>query len=156
MSSRLDPFFRVVFDQLNKQGSSYRSVCCYLLSQGVTISPQALRSWHLRRSAKIAARALQTMAPVRAPAPGAAPASDSLDGTLLLREKTVAAPVIHASQSQSAGHVSLRAQIAEEERRLVLQTTHQNFFPVRRKPITDSSEPPISTSATAQTQKGNP
>ena len=156
MSSRLDPFFRVVFDQLNSQGLSYRFVCASLLEEGVTISPQALRSWHLRRGRKIAARSLQTMAPVRAPAPGVTPASAPIDGIVQKQEQARAAPVIHVSHSLSAGLTPLLAQIEEEERRLVLQTTHQNFFPVRRKPIIDSSEPPSSTTATPQTQKGNP
>lgn len=156
MTSRLDPFFHLVFDQLNSQGSSYQSVCASLLEEGVTISPQALRSWHLRRGRKIAARSLQTQAPVTAPAPGAAPACASLDRTVAMREQVLAAPVTQAKPAiTSAGLTPLLAQIEEEERRLVLQTTHQNFFPVRRKPIIDSSEPPSSTTATPQTQKGN-
>lgn len=156
MSSRLDPFFRIVFDQLNVQGMSYRSVCAFLLAEGVSISPQALRSWHLRRSRKIAARSLQIMAPVPAPAPGAAPASAPIESMVQIREQARAAPVAHASHSLSAGLASLQAQIAEEERRLLIQTTGQNFFPVRRKPTAGSSEPPISTTANAKTQKGIP
>lgn len=57
MASKVDPFFALVFEQLNGRGQSYRSVCEVLLDQGVEISPQALRSWHLRRSRKIAERA---------------------------------------------------------------------------------------------------
>lgn len=155
MTSRLDPFFHLVFDQLNSQGSSYRSVCASLLEEGVTISPQALRSWHLRRSRKIAARSLQTLAPVTAPAPGAAPASAPIESMVQIREQARAAPVAHASHAiTSAGHASLREQIEEEERRLVLQTTHQNFFPVRRKQLTNSIEQRLSTIANGQTEKG--
>ena len=46
----------MLFDQLNLKGLSYQTVCQMLLKQGVKISPQALRSWHLRRSRKIAHR----------------------------------------------------------------------------------------------------
>lgn len=58
MTSKLDPLFEQVFEQLNDRGLSYRSVCDQLLlHQGLKISPQALRSWHLRRSRKISERA---------------------------------------------------------------------------------------------------
>lgn len=155
MTSRLDPFFHLVFEQLNAQGLSYRSVCASLRLEGVTISPQALRSWHLRRSRKIATRSLQTMAPVRAPVSSVTPASAPIDGIVQKQEQARAAPVIHVSHSLSAGLTPLLAQIEEEEQRLLFQITHQNFFPVRRTLIIDSSEPPSSTTATPQTQKGN-
>lgn len=156
MTSRLDPFFSSVFQQLNEQGLSYRTVCGYLLIQeGVSISPQALRSWHLRRGRKIAARSQQAMGPVLAPAPGSTPARASLDRTVRMRGQAMAAPVAQTSHMLSAGHAPLLAQIEEEERRLFFQTTGQNSFPVRRRPVTDSSEQRISTTPNGQTQKGN-
>lgn len=56
MASKIDPFRAEVFEQLHGYGLSYRSVCGYLLDKGVEVSPQALRSWHLRRSRKISSR----------------------------------------------------------------------------------------------------
>jgi len=56
MSSKIDPHFAHVFEQLNGRGLSYRAVCTQLLGMGVEISHQALRSWHLRRSRKITVR----------------------------------------------------------------------------------------------------
>ena len=57
MSSKLDPFFSKLFELLNEQGLSYQATCNYLAIQGVTISPQALRSWYLRRNRKLMLRA---------------------------------------------------------------------------------------------------
>ncbi len=76
MASKLDPFHDELFDQLNNRGMSYRSVCNILLGMGVEISAQSLRSWHVRRSRKIAARSgvspsvmnRSTIAPVDLPA----------------------------------------------------------------------------------------
>lgn len=56
MASKIDPFHTEVFEQLNAFGLSYRSVCGFLLDKGVEVSPQALRTWHLRRSKKIRSR----------------------------------------------------------------------------------------------------
>lgn len=56
MSSKLDPFFDDVFKLLTYQGLSYRTVCKSLLGLGVEISPQALRSWYVRRTQKISLR----------------------------------------------------------------------------------------------------
>lgn len=56
MASKLDPYTYELFEQLNNRGLSYRSVCNNLLGMGVEISAQSLRSWHVRRSRKIAAR----------------------------------------------------------------------------------------------------
>lgn len=56
MASKIDPFRAEVFEQLNAFGLSYRSVCGFLLDKGVEVSPQALRTWHLRRSRKINSR----------------------------------------------------------------------------------------------------
>jgi hypothetical protein len=56
MASKIDPFRAEVFEQLNAFGLSYRSVCRFLLDKGVEVSPQALRTWHLRRSKKIRSR----------------------------------------------------------------------------------------------------
>lgn len=157
MSSRLDPFFRVVFDQLNSQGLSYRFVCASLLEEGVTISPQALRSWHLRRGRKIAARSQQAIAPALRAGSTTAAGSVVLEIKLPIREQTMAAPAGHASHaSLCEGRAPLQAQIEDEERRLLLQSAGQNCFPVRRKQVTDSSEQRISTPASWQTLKGNP
>lgn len=57
MSSKLDPFFSKIFELLNEQGLSYQSTCSFLEIQGVKISPQALRSWYLRRNRKLMVRA---------------------------------------------------------------------------------------------------
>lgn len=56
MSSKIDPFSSLVFQELNERGMSYRAVCTLLLSKGVEVSHQALRSWYMRRSQKIKKR----------------------------------------------------------------------------------------------------
>ena len=56
MSSKIDPFSSLVFQELNERGMSYRAVCTLLLSNGVEVSHQALRSWYMRRSQKIKKR----------------------------------------------------------------------------------------------------
>lgn len=56
MSSKIDPFSSLVFQELNERGMSYRAVCTLLLSNGVEVSHQALRSWYVRRSQKIKKR----------------------------------------------------------------------------------------------------
>lgn len=131
MASRLDPFFATLFEQLNGQGLSYRTVCNQLLDKGIEISPQALRSWHLRRARKIASRAQQRMhagscqeqviaaAPVQRPA---AIAMQSLATAAMAADRKIAKP----SQLQS--------QIEAEERQLLTQQiSGQTRYPVRRK-----------------------
>lgn len=155
MTSRLDPFFSSLFEQLNQQGLSYRTVCGLLLSQGVSISPQALRSWHLRRSRKIAARSQQAIAPALRAGSTTAAGSVVLESKLPIREQTMAAPAGHASHaSLSEGRAPLQAQIEDEERLLLLELAGQNFFPVRRKQLTNSIEQRLSTIANGQTEKG--
>ena len=56
MSSRLDPYFKQIFEMLNKQGYSYHAVCEQLKFFGVNISRQALWSWHTRRTNKLLER----------------------------------------------------------------------------------------------------
>lgn len=155
MTSRLDPFFSSLFQQLNQHGLSYQAVCNDLLSRGVSISPQALRSWHLRRSAKIAERSQKSIAPGARPAATMAPADIAPHDLPGRQQQTLESSAGHLKgDSQSAGFAPLQAQIEEEERRLFLQAAGPNFFPVRRKLGTDSSEQRISTTANWQTKKG--
>lgn len=143
MSSILDPFFTELFERLNQQGLSYRAVCKYLKSIGVGISPQALRSWHVRRSQKLMARA-QTL-PL-------SHISQSVSALTIARHKKT-----NGNQSQSKGlnlpstlmlapvpitHGCglLQAQIAEEERKLaLLGNVREDRFLVRRKNATKAN-----------------
>lgn len=59
MASILDKHITVVMNQLNNAGASYRSVCDLLRQDyALQISRQALRSWHLRKIAKIKSRSM--------------------------------------------------------------------------------------------------
>lgn len=59
MASRLDPHTLLIFDLLNRQGRSFRSVCNTLQQHGVVIKPQSLQSWYQRRKRKILLRSKQ-------------------------------------------------------------------------------------------------
>lgn len=133
MASRLDPFLQVLFDQLNHQGQSYRTVAENLLRMGVEISPQSLRSWHVRKMHKIAQRAVSQTAPLAR----ALPVPSTPTPT---RQVPAAASPLRATPLRPTDgnlvHRSLRAQIAEEEKLLAARPFFQTSsgFPVRRKP----------------------
>ncbi|MDR3453022.1 MAG: hypothetical protein P4L96_09485 [Rhodoferax sp.] len=130
MASRLDPFLQVLFDQLNGQGQSYRTVAANLLLMGVEISPQSLRSWHVRKMRKISHRSAS-------PAPLVATRSSA--PSIPTRQVSAAAsPPKTAPVCPTDGnlvHRSLRAQIAEEEKLLAARPFFQtsSVFPVPRK-----------------------
>lgn len=130
MTSRLDPFRQVLFDQLNTQGQSYRTVAANLLLMGVEISPQSLRSWHIRKMRKIS---LRSASPAPSVATGAAAPS------VPTRQVPPAASRLNAVHPLQTGgkavHPSLRAQIAEEEKLLAARPFFQtsSSFPVPRK-----------------------
>lgn len=153
MTSRLDPFFNSLFDQLNREGLSYRTVCKYLLSDGVKISPQALRSWHVRRGQKIAKRTMQ-LEPVAELLGTSKPTERDLMLDAIHKEATspLTAPVIDAALTSELR--PLRAQIEEEERNLsALRIESQTRYPVRRKFVTNSNVPKFQTTAVGQKKK---
>ena len=138
MSSRLDPFFAPLFEMLNKQGLSYRAGCVYLAGEGVQISPQALRSWHLRRSKKLVTRSQKL------------PTSHGFGPSDLVlgapgRGKATQTALFPNGDSQSdrvsVNSVdSLQRQIHEEEHRLASATQFvQTSFLIRRKSSSEKS-----------------
>lgn len=157
MSSRLDPYFSQLFVQLNDQGLSYRTVASELLqSSGIAVSPQALRSWHLRRTAKLAKRAKGLMAvdaikSSLAPVAGSVtpmPPSTTVPGENL---KSVVQQIADSDQVM-AQRLQLQAQIAEEERRLsVYQSGAHTRYPVRRRAaLVPSTNQVFQTNATGK------
>jgi hypothetical protein len=121
MSSVLDPYFAELFIRLNQEGLSYRAVCKYLKSIQVEISPQALRSWHVRRSQKIVARA-QSL-----PLSNISQSVSALTMTRNKKTNGLQSPSVDlnlhstlmlASVPITQKYGLLQAQIAEEERKL--------------------------------------
>lgn len=121
MSSRLDSFFSVLWLQLNEQGMSYRMVCKFLRLQGVEISPQALRSWHVRRMRKIAQRVI-AMPPVLSKYTTNVNGLNSTIGLPPAPAKDLQKPVAKCAAVRILGRgSSLQEQIQMEEQKL-LQT----------------------------------
>jgi hypothetical protein len=130
MASKLDPFFDVLFDQLNNQGLSYRSVCNNLLSMGVEISAQSLRSWHVRRSRKIAAR-LSAMPRLEGYRTATAPPSSSA----LPPRRPPSTHLAQKATSPSKPNTLRREIDAQEQGLATTPFTHQSLgFLVRPKP----------------------
>ena len=132
MSSKIDPFFDDVFRLLSHQGLSYRGVCAFLLAQGVEISPQALRSWFIRKLKNIAKRAsglAVSPSAVLDIAPG------STGQTSLFKAKEGGDAVSHRlgadSRKQAIG--PLAEIIQEEEEKLITRSFDKGFL-IRRKP----------------------
>ena len=157
MTSRLDPFFSTLFQQLNEQGMSYRAVCKSLCLQGVRISPQALRSWHVRKVLKIESRAMK-MPPVQVLAmkpvdlvPGVTVSNALPTEDRYLSVKSRAAPPTSAYQGL------LQEQIQEEEQKLLHASpvTGLSGYLVPRKRAVISEPNQIQTTADRQFQKGS-
>jgi hypothetical protein len=157
MTSRLDPFFSTLFQQLNEQGMSYRAVCKSLRLQGVDISPQALRSWHVRKVLKIASRTIK-MPPVQALAmepvdlvPGVA-----VSNALPTEDQYLSAPA-RAAAPTSVCQGLLQEQIQEEEQKLLHASTATGFsgYLVPKKRAANSEPNQIQTTAGRQFQKGS-
>lgn len=137
LASKLDHFSDVLFDQLNLKGMSYRAVCQNLLTLGVEISPQALRSWHLRRARKIAFRgSLLTLSCV----------SDEQPDMTVIDHVTVVPGAIRklndpgVVNSLSSVHVTadaalqpIRDRILEEERNLLSHSSSSPGYLIRKK-----------------------
>ena len=143
MASRLDTFFDIVFDQLKRQGQSYRTVCGYLLVEGVEISPQALRSWYLRRNRKIAARSMQAVAPQGAGTPGHSvgtllPTSPSLPHEVRSSETAVQPSSFTADSDKNR---SLIEHIKDEEQKFaLLKSQAQARYSACFRPETDTDQ----------------
>lgn len=137
MSSRLDPFFAEVFERLNQQGLSYRSVCGYLSSVGVKVSPQALRSWHIRRSQKLVARSVSMPSGhVFGSVTALKDSGFTANGLLQANRATIHAVEVKVEPgSQTASSPGrLQVQIEQEERKLALHTQNLGVnFLVPRK-----------------------
>lgn len=125
MSSKLDPYFNELFDQLNEQGKSYRSVCGNLLMMGVEISPQSLRSWHVRRMRKITSRSQTSGEMATAPLPIVRAIQNKLATD---RPSNGEIPISHKVSD-------LRNKIAQEESLHAAKPSFAlaNSFPVKRK-----------------------
>lgn len=158
MSSKLDPFFTVLFDQLNQQGLSYRAVCKYLKCEGVVISPQALRSWHVRRSQKLMARAM-TLPLSHACQSVSALTTESASKANGSRPHTNGSnsnPALQFSSPPLAVCGRLQQQIADEERKhALLSNSHGggDRFLVRRKTVLDTNERQVQSSEAPATKK---
>lgn len=160
MTSRLDPYFSTLFEQLNEHGLSYQAVSHQLsLMHGVCVSPQALRSWHLRRSAKIAKRTQSLMAACASTAN-----SDPSDAQGIavqssppLHRQTIKSVVsqVQGREAVLAQRPRLQVQIQEEELKLsTFQMGGQSRYPVRRKATLASTKQVFqTTSATGRTPK---
>lgn len=140
MASRLDPFFSTLFEQLNEQGLSYRTVCNQLLDKGIEISPQALRSWHLRRARKIASRAQQRVDTGSCQEQVIAAALRQRPAAIAMQSlATAGMPGVRKISKPS----QLQSQIEAEERQLLTQQIGgQTCYPVRRKaaPVSHGQE----------------
>ena len=123
MTSRVDQFFSQVFDRLNRQGHSYRNVVGYLASEGVNISAQALRSWHVRRSQKLTARAARLPLAFVHGVNSSGHRPTPVRNDPLVPHSGAARSVledVEADLVRTRRPSTLQAQIAEEERRLAL------------------------------------
>ncbi len=141
MTSLLDPYLSMVFKKLHEHGLSYQVVSKDLSLIGVSVSPQALRSWHLRRVAKIAKRTKDLIfnstdnadsAPIGIQVP-VVPSSLLLPSSRGDAIDSVAAQV-KGGRTVLSQCSELHAQIKEEERRLSTQPLGAlPSYPVRRK-----------------------
>ena len=132
MTSKLDPFFSQLFDQLAGEGLSYRTVCKSLLVQGVEISPQALRSWFVRRTQKIANRS--SALPMGHFNSHAAISVQPIQAGLFSKREEGAALATSSSSplvSTTAGPLALRIQA--EEQKLCAPSHEQNFLLPKKK-----------------------
>jgi len=160
MTSRLDPYFSTLFEQLNEHGLSYQTVSRQLsLMHGVCVSPQALRSWHLRRTAKIAKRTQGLMVACASKAGSGLSQGQStaLPSSPPLQMQTTKSVISQVQEREAvlAQRPQLQAQIREEERKLSsFQIGGQSRYPVRRKAaLTTTVQVFQTTSATRQTPK---
>lgn len=142
MASRLDRFFTQLFDQLNQQGLSYRTVCGYLKTVDVVISPQALRSWHIRRSQKLMERAARVPVTHVYGPPSNQSARSDRKGLPSTQTRTEPAAQVQGALTlaDAAKPRTLQAQIEEEERRLALNNPHFSaaYMVRRRAPMSDA------------------
>nr|WP_319563624.1 hypothetical protein [uncultured Rhodoferax sp.] len=134
MTSKLDPFFDDVFRQLTNEGLSYRTVCKSLLGMGVEISPQALRSWYVRRTQKIAmrssalsSRALNSSKSIPAVAFQSGLFASREEGAVLVNRSSN--PLVSATD----GPLSLL--IKAEEQKLAAATPMQNYLLPKKNPL---------------------
>lgn len=134
MASKLDPFFNQLFEQLTVEGLSYRTVCKFLLGMGVEISPQALRSWYVRRTQKIARRS--NALPSRAFNSSKAIPGAPLQSDLFASRKEGAVLVNRSSNPLvSATDRPLSLLIQAEEQKLAAATPLQNYLLPKKKPL---------------------
>lgn len=160
MTSRLDPFFATLFEQLNEHGLSYQTVSRQLsLMHGVCVSPQALRSWHLRRTAKIAKRTQSLMVACASKANSGLSHAQrtALPSSSPLQMQTTKSAISQIQEGEAvlAQRPQLHAQIKEEERKYSsFQMGGQSRYPVRRKAdLTPTGQVFQTTSTTGQTPK---
>ncbi|MDD2811066.1 hypothetical protein [Rhodoferax sp.] len=134
MTSKLDPFFNQLFEQLAGEGLSYRTVCKSLLSHGVEISPQALRSWFVRRTQKIAQRS--SALPSRAcDSSTVIPDLRLQSGLFSSGEEGAALPNRSSSASVSTADGPLSLLIKAEEQKLAAATPLQSYLLPKKKPL---------------------
>lgn len=133
MSSKLDPFFNEVFDQLTREGLSYRTVCKFLLGQGVEISPQALRSWYVRRAGKIAKRS-GALSPQHANIRRGTKSGIVQPELFVGKEEggVLAAKPVIAEFRATDGPLKMRIQA--EEKKLCTPSLEQSFLLQKKKP----------------------
>ena len=135
MTSKLDPFFDDVFRQLTNEGLSYYARCaspCW--GMGVEISPQALRSWYVRRTQKIAmrssalsSRALNSSKSIPAVAFQSGLFASREEGAVLVNRSSN--PLVSATD----GPLSLL--IKAEEQKLAAATPMQNYLLPKKNPL---------------------
>lgn len=130
MSSKLDPFFAVLFDLLNQRGASYKAASLFLATADIKISPQAVRSWHIRRSKKLQARAEKL--------PPTFGQINLFEGNIKKGEIDISPRALFTERSspsrQAVSIGGLDMQIKEEERRLLSATPFsQTGFLIPRK-----------------------
>ena len=136
---------------------SYRAVCKSLCLQGVRISPQALRSWHVRKVSKIESRTMK-MPPVQALAmkpvnlvPGVAALNALPTEDRYLSVPSRAVPPTLAYQGL------LQEQIQEEEQKLLHASpvTGLSGYLIPKKRAVISEPNQIQTTADSQLKKGS-
>lgn len=134
MTSKLDPFFNQLFEQLAGEGLSYRTVCKSLLSQGVEISPQALRSWFVRRTQKIASRSNALPSRVFSSST-AIPGAPFQSGLFASREEGTAVANRSSGPLSGATDGPLSLLIQAEEQKLAAPSLTQSYLLPKKKPL---------------------
>ena len=166
MSSKLDPFFSQVFHQLMQEGLSYRTVCKSLLASGVEISPQALRSWYVRRVQKISSRTT-ALPPGYSSVFQSAPVGQ-LQTHLFPQEKNSSGEYERVERVERVGkiarvtdffateqHGPLAEQIRIEEQKLSAPAADQKRFLLRKSLPSEQTKPISPTTPSSTTPQGN-